>query len=82
MKLSNESRCAHYEVVTSTKTLDGLPYVCYGIAMTYAGATVTVEDISLNRAEVEALSERCNRLELSPLHFKEVLEDFMGAVMV
>ncbi len=68
---------ATYELLCSKKTLDGLSYSCYGICLRFAGTAVKVEDLSLNRAEVEQLVERCNRLELSPLHFQEVLNDFM-----
>ncbi len=72
-----EQNSAHYELIESEKTLDGRPYRCYGIRLCFAGTTVDVEDLSLNRQEVEELAERCNRLSLSPLHFQDVLEDFM-----
>ncbi len=68
---------AVYELLVSEKTLEGISYICYGISLHFAGAVVNVEDLSLNRDEVELLVERCNRLELSPLHFQAVIEDFM-----
>lgn len=67
-----------YALITTEKSLEGMDYVCYGIRMSYAGAQVSVEDLSLCKEEVEELIERCNRLELSPMHFQDVLEDFMA----
>ncbi len=69
---------ARYELIESIKTLEEQEYRCYGIRLIFAGAAVDVEDLSLHRDEVETLVERCNRLQLSPLHFQDVLEDFMA----
>lgn len=72
-----EQSTAYYKLIETQKNMDGRPYRCYGIRLCFAGATVDVEDLSLNRQEVEELTEKCNRLSLSPLHFQDVLEDFM-----
>ncbi len=69
--------CADYELLTTEKSLDGKRYHCYGVRLYYAGTEVSVEDLSLDKQAVEALVEKCNRLQLSPIHFREVLEDFM-----
>ena len=69
---------ARYELIESIKTLEEQEYRCYGIRLIFAGAAVDVEDLSLRRDEVEILVGRCNRLQLSPLHFQDVLEDFMA----
>ena len=69
--------CGTYELLITEKSLDGRQYRTYGIRLFYAGTEVSVEDLSLNREVVEELVERCNRLQLSPIHFKDVLEDFL-----
>ena len=69
---------AEYTLIKSEKTLEGQQYLCYGIKMLYAGAEVTVEDLSLHREEIEKLVRLCNEQELSPIHFRDVLEDFLG----
>ncbi len=78
MSLSNETLCAEYQLVTAEKSLNGQNYVCYGIRLICAGTEVTVEDLSLDREEVEELVALCNRLELSPVHFRDVIEDFLA----
>ncbi len=74
---TTSTKQAQYRLIISRKELEGRTYTCYGVALHFAGATVEVEDLSLDRSAVEQLVERCNRLELSPLHFQEVLSDFM-----
>ena len=73
-----ERATAQYELIESYKTLEEQFYRCYGIRLLFAGASVEVEDLSMDRREVEELVQKCNRLELSPLHFQDVLEDFMN----
>lgn len=68
---------AAYELLTTEKTLDGRTYCCYGVRLCYAGVTVCVEDLSLDREAVQDLVEKCNRLQLSPIHFRDVAEDFL-----
>ncbi len=57
----------------------------YGIAIydkacTDASATVlsSVHDITENEIALSELVEQCNALELSPIHFCDVIEDFMA----
>ena len=69
---------AEYALLESTKELDGATYRCYGVRLCYAGAEIDVEDLSLNRKEVEELVKLCNDLELSPQHLHDVLEDFLA----
>lgn len=72
-----EISTAVYELLTTVKTMDGKEYHTYGIRLSYAGTEVSVEDLSLDKNAVLQLAERCNRLQLSPIHFKDVLEDFL-----
>ncbi len=73
-----QTQKAEYELIQSEKILDGKQYRCYGIRMLYAGTEVSVEDLSLQQQEVEKLVRLCNEQELSPLHFQDVLEDFLA----
>lgn len=73
-----QTQRAEYELIESRKELEGRNYCCYGVKLRYAGTEVCVEDLSLDRSEVEKLVKLCNELELSPLHFRDVLEDFLA----
>lgn len=73
-----QTQKAVYELLVTNHVLEGRPYTAYGIVLTYAGVQVEVEDLSLRQSEVEELVERCNRLDLSPCHFQDVLDDFLA----
>ena len=52
----------------------------YGIALE-DGGRVTISaalDLSPDKTEVADLVERCNGLKLSPVHFQDVVEDFLN----
>ena len=59
--------------------------VSYGIVI-YANAdedgTVTIidsiRDITSDKEKLARLVDECNRLELSPIHLRDVIEDFIG----
>ena len=57
-------------------------YVSYGIALIDPESpreiTEVVSDLSCDRAAVTKLVERCNALQLSPVHFRDVMEDFLS----
>lgn len=51
-------------------------YLTYGIRAVAAGRSADrIADISTDRGFVEMLAERCNRLSVSLLHFRDVIED-------
>lgn len=50
-------------------------YVAYGVRM---DETLSVSDVSLDRAAVENLVERMNDGDLDPVHFFDVIEDFVA----
>ncbi len=52
----------------------GDQYETYGISK---GGTV-IEDISLNKQEIRDLVELLNTLDVSELHTRDVVEDFLG----
>lgn len=53
---------------------DTVTHCVYGIV----GDGAMIRDISTNRDEVEALAILCNRLSLSPLHLRDVVEDWLS----
>ena len=71
-----------YSVVESNCEVEGYKYVGYGICVTKVstGDSRSFCDISVRRGEVEALADRCNRLELDPIHIEDVIDDFLCAV--
>ncbi len=51
----------------------------YGIAAVSADKIIAeIHGISKDREKVENLVNTCNRLELSTVHFYDVVEDFIG----
>lgn len=54
-------------------------YITYGIELLDESGVVVnrISDIDTNRREVEELCERCNMLSLSPVHFRDVVDDFL-----
>ena len=60
------------------KTEEGDHYTVYGIEIWEAGERIqSVPDIFLHIYDVEALAALCNRLQLDPIHFREVAEDYL-----
>lgn len=78
MNASNTSISVLYELISSEQELEGRRYQSWGIRLSYAGVQVEVADLSLERAAVEELVQRCNRGQLSPIHFQELLQDFLA----
>lgn len=59
-----------YSIVSSC--MDGVRR--YGIQ----GRTITVSDITVSSAEIEALLLKCNQHNLSEVHLFDVIEDWFG----
>ncbi len=58
------------------KTEEGINYTGYGIEIWEAGRRIqSVPDIFLHISNAEELADLCNRLQLNPIHFREVAED-------
>ncbi len=68
-----------YRVIRSRMTNDDLAeYVTYGIQLSRNGCILSeINDISTDFQAVCALADQCTRLELSPVHFPDVIEDFI-----
>lgn len=68
----------YYELLTSEKEIDGAGTVrVFGIAITNGDCTVKIEDISTNASTVLALLNLLEDNSCSPLHLKDVVEDYL-----
>ncbi len=73
-----------YGTVFEIYELNGKSRISYGIAV-YADAksdgTATIvasaRDLTSDKSKINSLVDKCNRLELSPIHFYDVVEDFL-----
>ncbi len=59
---------------SSVASENGDKHETYGISK---GDTV-IEDISLNKQELRALVELLNKLDVSEVHARDIVEDFLG----
>ena len=67
-----------YVLTEDIHTVDGKCYIFYGISALEGGQPrISVRDVCTDRRRVERLVEDCNRLGLSPLHLRDVIEDFL-----
>lgn len=74
-----------YVVVKNEYINEDKTRIGYGIAVVeeYDGNVSvldSVSDICLDVNSVEELAELCNRSKLDPIHFHEVISDFLGNV--
>ena len=63
-----------YSVISKIIEIEGKTAVTFGISC----ETVSIDDISTNEMEIKDLVDKCNRLELSPIHLYDVVEDFLN----
>ncbi|WP_195985546.1 DUF6514 family protein [Clostridium sp. D33t1_170424_F3] len=55
------------------------PYESYCLSCERNGTLILqIADLSFSGPSVEQLAEQCNRLGLSPLHLRDVAEDFLA----
>ena len=54
---------------------DGVSHTVYGIDL--PSENISVKDVFYDRKEAEAFIKTCNRLNLSPLHLHDVIEDVL-----
>jgi len=68
-----------YALVEETIETEGFSYVGYGILLVDKESSCLKfhSDISSDREAVESLVHRCNALFLDPIHFENVVEDFL-----
>lgn len=64
-----------YKLRTDTiLTEQGIPVTVYGITL---DRSLSIPDIFTSRPAAEEFIKLCNRLELSPLHIYEVIDDLL-----
>ena len=63
-----------YSLTSKIIEIEGKTAVTFGISY----GTVSIDDVSTDRVEMMNLIDKCNRLELSPTHLFEVVEDFLN----
>ena len=68
-----------YVLVRDTYSDDTGTHEGYGIALVDRG-NVTISaahDLSCSESEVADLVRKCNRMKISPIHFQDVVDDFL-----
>lgn len=69
-----------YVLVSETYSDDTEPHVGYGIAVVDRKRVTILAalDLSPDKIKVADLVRKCNRLKISPIHFQDVVEDFLN----
>ena len=69
-----------YKVIKeSLISAEGKKYTAYGIKALENGSEIAqVPDIGCTYISVKKLCAQCNRLKLSPVHLRDVAEDFVA----
>ena len=65
-----------YSLIKGTYLIEGESHIGYGIGYT-ENSDLSFEDLTLNPIAVAKLVKLCNELDLSPIHLKNVVEDFL-----
>ncbi len=65
-----------YKVTEGKTTIDNIEYTTYGI---WYDEEFHVNDISVNREDIENLLCLCNAENLDPIHLYDVVTDFIEA---
>ena len=68
-----------YVLVRDTYSDDTGTHEGYGIALVDRNsATISAaHDLSCSESEVADLVRKCNRMKISPIHFQDVVDDFL-----
>ena len=78
--MTSKYRCSL--ISSEVEDENGSPRTTYGISMADltdpAWEPLEIRDITLDRPALLELIRLCNRLELSPEHLWDVVEDFLG----
>ena len=65
-----------YKVLTTTIVVEDEKHITYGISCTDDKKEIArIEDISVNKEEVEKTVEKFNNNKLEPEHFNDAVED-------
>lgn len=69
-----------YKLTKGEYIVEGIKHIGYGISL--AQSAVSFSDITVDREEAARLVELCNRLQLSPIHLQDVVDDFLAGGFV
>ena len=58
-------------------TLENQNHIGYGIGCHMNGKEMFFEDLSLDCLKVSNFVEKCNEAHLSPIHIRDVVDDFL-----
>ncbi len=65
-----------YKLISKKYCIENISYIGYGIAT--IDEDVRIEDISMEKGEIEELVGRCNGFDVSPVHLKDIVMDFLN----
>ena len=65
-----------YTLIQGLYSIEGKTHIGYGIGYT-EDSSLSFENLTLSPTVVAKLVKLCNELDLSPLHLKDVVEDFL-----
>lgn len=66
-----------YRITSTTKLFDDIGRKVYGIEVRYGDITERIEDISSSKDIVITLLQKLITEKCSPMHFRDVVEDFV-----
>ncbi len=83
-RMQEAPRVVRYQILTSRLEQDGVDYLTYGIQCLgdWKGDWIqmdAIEDVSFQRESVVFLTNLFNRLQLSPIHFRDAVSDCVNA---
>ena len=65
-------------MIVGTYLLEGVPHTGYGIEYRSRNQVIRFEDLTTDLLSITDLISLCNKLELSPLHLEDVVDDFLA----
>ena len=69
-----------YNVTKQQNILYGTPYISYGISAinnTDNSEIIRIDDIFIDYDNARMFADKLNRLKLSPIHLRDVIEDIL-----
>lgn len=67
-----------YKLISKKYCIENISYIGYGMAT--IDEAVRIEDISTEKSEVEKLIVSCNDFDVSPIHLKDIVIDFLNKI--
>lgn len=69
----------NFSVICTKDNLDGNFCCNYGIEIISNDTVIRrVEDITFSKEKITVFADACNRCQISPIHFDDVLENFLS----